>query len=324
MTANLDVIIANNRDGQTVNVPYKDTEPVFYVLERIRSQIGINQEDIKRQDLYINGKRIQDYQKSMDYYRIFGNTLTYRALPDKDITLQVKCLDGQTRPIVCQSSITFQEFKHLYWQRYGVPPHMARFIFQNRELRDGSLLHEFGIQDDCTLHLVVRLRGGGAVYPGMVFSDVSNSSNVRKVQFSMNAPEGRYADVGTNVECECACTPTHQVICIKNLGLLELTESTFECPNCEQFSSDWVDVTERDCYQLFDAGDTTVWRRLVIESADLNCKSECTICLDRLVTFDTLACGHSFHTNCISAWNGSCPNCRFNQHLVTGRAADTA
>ncbi|KAG0361826.1 hypothetical protein BGX24_005268, partial [Mortierella sp. AD032] len=349
MSARLDVIVADS-ETRTVNVPYKDTEPVFFVLERIRSQLGTKTEDLKRQDLYINGKRILDQEKSMGHYRIFGRTLTYRALTDKDITLQIKCLTGVTRTMVCQPTLTGKDLKNLYWQQYDIPFGMARFIYEGKEVWDDSILHEMGIRADCTLHVVLRLRGGGNL-PGIVFSDVSDTSNVRKVQFSQNAPRGRFAAPGTNVECNCACTPTHKIICTKSYSTLELSESTFECPNCnrtdaivpvtvgfmqckyrfhgiketgEQYSSDWVEVNQRDCYQLFSSDNTTAWRRLVIESVDLRECDECTICLEKLQSFSTLECGHKFHDGCTNGWTGPCPNCRFNQHLTTGRAAESA
>lgn len=114
-------------------------EPVFYVLERIRSQLGTNQEDIKHQGLYVNERRIHDQQMPLDYYRIFGSTLTYRALVNKNTSLQVTTLSGETLPMVCQSSRTVKEFKHLYCQQYGAPLVQARFIFEDQVMRD-----EFG------------------------------------------------------------------------------------------------------------------------------------------------------------------------------------
>ncbi|KAF9919848.1 hypothetical protein FBU30_010465 [Linnemannia zychae] len=80
MVAKLDVIIANTRYNViSVSVPYKDTEPIVFLLQRVRSQLGIKLEDIEHNDLYFNGKRVEDQQKSISYYRIYGRTLTYFA-----------------------------------------------------------------------------------------------------------------------------------------------------------------------------------------------------------------------------------------------------
>ncbi|KAF9902632.1 hypothetical protein EC991_004728 [Linnemannia zychae] len=345
MAATLDIIISNN-ETKNISVPYMDTEPTFFILERIRSKLGTKTEDIKRQDLYLNGKRIFDLQKSVDYYRIFGRTLTYRALADKDITIEVVPLSGPSDKIVCQTSSTVKDLKDKYWQMKG-GYWESRFIYNRMEMHPDDILHDLGIRNDCTVYIIVRLRGGGSL-PGIVFSDVSDTSNVRKIEFSQNAPSGRFAAPGTNVECDCICTPTHNVICTKGYGRIELSEETFECPNCgrsdgivpitvgfmeckhrfhgiketgEQYSSEWVEVKERDCYQLFDASNTITWRRLMIESVKQEERSACTICLDKLLSFETLSCGHQFHTECINGWAGECPNCRYNKHLKTGRAA---
>lgn len=346
MVTTLDVIISNN-PGQHVTVPYKDTQPIFFILERIRSQLGTKEEDIYRQELYINGKRLDDLQQTIAHYRIFGRTLTYRARPKNSMPITIKRLSGAPIIMDVHSSMKVSEFKEMFYRKEGIPPDQTRFIFAGRQLEDQVTLYEYNIQKESVIHLVLRLRGGGMA-PGMVFADVSDTSNVRKVQFSLSAPPGRVAAPGTNVECKCACTPKYQVICIKKFGTMELSEESFTCPNCyksdkivpvtvgfmqcryrfhgikmtgEQYTSEWTNVVADDCYQLFNADKSTTWQRLVIESTNMSDCDECSICLEYLRTFDTLGCGHKFHTSCISGWNGSCPNCRFNQHLAVGRAA---
>ncbi|OAQ22974.1 hypothetical protein K457DRAFT_1885322 [Linnemannia elongata AG-77] len=347
MIGKLDIIIANNSNTKSVNVPFKDTEPVYYILERVRSKLGASKEDITRQDLYVNGKLIEDQQKSIGYYRIFGRTLTYRALDNVVFKIEVKTLTGRLYTFPnCHRLFRISDMKALIEPLERCRPEMQRIIFAGTQLEDEKTLQDYNIYEDTMFHLVLRLRGGGGgIIPGIVFSDVSNSSNVRKVKFSDRAPPGRIASPGTNVECNCACTPSHQVICAKKFGSLELVDTTFVCPNCgrhdrivpvtvgfmsckyrfhgikgtgEQYTSNWVDVKERDCYQLFEADKSTVWRRLVIESVDRHACEECTICLEPLENFETLGCGHCFHTACIADWNGSCPNCGFNKHLTTG------
>lgn len=194
----------------------------------------------------------------------------------------------------------------------------------------------------------MRLRGGASL-PGMMFSDVSDTSEICKVQFSHDAPPGRVASAGTNVECKCECTPHYRVICVKNFCSLELSRATFICPNCkrsdritpitvgfmsrkyrfhgiklsgEQYTSGWKDVAEDDCYQLFSPDKQIHWHRLVIESAGLSMCDECTICLEPFRKFNTLGCGHQFHAECIVQWVGPCPSCRFNIHLVSGHGVE--
>ena len=179
----------------------------------------------------------------------------------------------------------------------------------------------------------------------MSFVDISNTSGVVNIKSSRRALPGRTAAPGMNIECKCECT-LYRVICMRRFGAIELSQAQLQCPICQksnriepinvgfvqckyrfhgikatgqQYSSEWKSVAEEGVYQCFDSAKQTLWARLVIESAKLNeCDDMCAVCLEPMYIIKKLVCGHRFHSRCLAKWKLSCPQCRFNQHLVSG------
>lgn len=78
------------------------------------------------------------------HFQIFISTLT-----GKLITLTVSALH------------TVEEVKFVVQNKDGTPTYMQRFIFAGRQLEDGHTLNQYHIIEMSTIHLVLRLCGGG-------------------------------------------------------------------------------------------------------------------------------------------------------------------
>ncbi|KAF1842273.1 uncharacterized protein K460DRAFT_345969 [Cucurbitaria berberidis CBS 394.84] len=80
---------------------------------------------------------------------------------DDSITITLKTLTGRTIPLWVQPGDTVDSGKNLVQTLEGIPPDQQRWIFSGKQMEDGRTLMDYKVGDGDTLHLVLRLRGGG-------------------------------------------------------------------------------------------------------------------------------------------------------------------
>lgn len=219
--------------------------------------------------------------------------------------IYVKTLTGKTVIIRPNRHTTIWECKGLILSHEGIPHDQQRLIWAGKQLEDGQTLSDYGIGNQSTFHLVLRLRGGGEV---QMFADLSRGDLMKEQKWSKSAPRWRMASKGLCLEGKCKnkeCGAyNHSVICNLRMTRFNLQQDVEQkCPicyhtvtvktcafnNCQwrfsgvKSSGEVISVTPEwntvgDAYHRFDDqkdGDASCgWRSLIIETRNSQKKTK--------------------------------------------------
>lgn len=71
----------------------------------------------------------------------------------------VKTLSGKTVTVTCEPTDGIEVIKQAVQAKDGIPADTQRLIFAGKQLEDGKKIGDYNIEDNNTIHLVLRLRG---------------------------------------------------------------------------------------------------------------------------------------------------------------------
>jgi ubiquitin len=89
---------------------------------------------------------------------------TYSAKPKSNSgaasRIFIKTLTGKVIHLFVNLADTINDVKSKIEEQEGIPPDQQRLIFAGQQLEDARRLYEYNVENDSTLHMVLRLRGG--------------------------------------------------------------------------------------------------------------------------------------------------------------------
>lgn len=143
-------------NSQKITVSSSDSD---ITVEDFKKLINIKEHSFSNINLTFFGKQLENEKKLIDYEIKNGATIVGRLINEDDIDIKIKTLTGKVISFNINKNSTIDYLKNLIFMEEGIATYQTRLIFNGKQLEDDRTLNSYNVNNDSTIHLVLRLTG---------------------------------------------------------------------------------------------------------------------------------------------------------------------